>query len=97
MLVVYDIFQFADKPRVNLGQFIDAFDVTFFQCLCNGKDTLGQSGWPVHHPVGEAGVVIAHKSVHALSNHTKTFLDDFFKRTSDRHDFPTDFMLEPMR
>ena len=88
MLVVYDIFQFADKPRVNLGQFIDAFDrVTFFQCLCNGKDTQVSRIGQFIIQIGEAGVVIAYKSVHALSNHTQTFLDDFFKRTSDRHDF----------
>ena len=39
MLVVYDVLQLAQEPRVNLGQLKDAVDgISLFQSLGNGKD-----------------------------------------------------------
>ena len=88
MFVVDNVFQFADEPRVNLGQFVDALDgITFFQRLCDGKDTqVGRIGQFVIQ-VRETGMVIAYEAVHALTNHTQSFLDNLFKRSSDGHDF----------
>ena len=31
--------------------------------------------------------VITYETVHSLTDHTKAFLDDFFERATDRHDF----------
>ena len=88
MFVVDNVFQLADEPRVNLGQFVDALDgITFFQRLCDGKDTqVGRIGQFIVQ-VREAGMVIAYEAVHALTNHTQSFLDNLFKRPSDGHDF----------
>ena len=88
MFVVDNVFQFADEPRVNLGQFVDAFDgISLFQRLCDGEDT--QVGWVGQFvvQVRETGMVIAHEAVHALTNHAQAFLDNLFKRPSDGHDF----------
>ena len=88
MFVINDVLQLADKPRVYLGQVVDALDViAFFQCLCDGEDAeVGRIGKLVIQIV-EFRVVIAYKTVHALPDHAQALLDNLFKRTSDRHDF----------
>ena len=88
MLVVNDILQFLDEPRINFGQFVDAVDgVTLFQSLSDGEDT--QVGWvgQLFVKVVELRVVVAHKTVHTLTNHTQTFLDEFLESATDGHDF----------
>ena len=36
-------------------------------------------------------MVVAHKSVHALTNHSQTFLDHFLEGATDAHDFANRF------
>ena len=79
--------QALQEPDVNLGQLFDALNgITFLQSLCNGKDT--QVGGVLQFVVQilELGVVVAHESVHALSDHTQSLLDHLLERTSDGHD-----------
>ena len=41
-----------------------------------------------YHKLRELAIrIVFHKSVHSLSYHTKTFLDRFFKSTTDSHYF----------
>ena len=88
VLVIHDVLQLTEEPWVNLGQFIDAFDaIAFFQSRCDREDTeVGRVG-EFFVEVFELGVFVTHETVHALTNHTETLLDDFFERTADRHDF----------
>ena len=88
MFVVNDILEFFDEPRVNLGQFVDAVDgVAFLQSLSNGKDAEISRVRQFVVKVVELGVVVAHKTVHALTNHAESLLDEFFEGATDGHDF----------
>ncbi len=87
MLVIYDILQTFDKPSVYLCQFVDAlYAVTLFQSLCDSEDTEVCRVCKFFVKILELSVVIAYKSVHALTNHTETLLDEFFERTTYTHD-----------
>ena len=86
MLQVYDMLQSLQEPLVNLGELLDMVDgVTFLQSLCDGKDTeVGRIGKCILQVV-ELGVVVAHESVHALSDHAETLLNHLLEGASDRH------------
>ena len=88
MLIVNDILQLFDEPRVNLGQLIDAVNgIALFQSLSNSKDA--QIGWigEFFVKVVEFRVVVAHKAVHALTNHAESLLDKLLEGAANRHDF----------
>ena len=88
MLVVHDVLHALQEPRVNLGELVDTVHgIAFFQCLCNGEDTQVGRILQFLVQIVKLGVVIAHESVHALTNHTETFLNQFLETTSDGHDF----------
>ena len=86
MLQVNDVLQTVEEPDVNLCQFLDALHgVPLFQCLGDGKDAQVCRILQGIVQVLKARVVVAHKAVHALANHAKTFLNHLFKRAADRH------------
>ena len=90
--VIYDVFQFVQEPRVDFRQFVDTLDrISFFQCLCYGKDTQIGRVFQLVVKVLEREVVVTYKPVHALSDHTQAFLHNLFKRFTDRHDFADRF------
>ena len=88
VLVIDDVLHPFDEPWVDLREFVQSLDaVAFLQSLGDGEDT--QVGWVRKFlvEVVEACVVVAHKAVHTLSDHTQTLLQHFLERTSDGHDF----------
>ena len=87
-LIINNILQFAEEPRIDLCQFIDAVDrISFFQSLRDGKYTqIGRVG-QFFVKIVKSNIIIPHKSMHSLTDHTETFLNNLFKRTPDRHDF----------
>ena len=67
---------------------MDTFDgVTFFHCLCNGENTQVSRARKLFIKIIKVQFVITYETVHSLTDHTKAFLDDFFERATDRHDF----------
>ena len=88
ILIVYDVLQLAEEPRVNLRQFKDTVDcVAFFQSLGDGEHTQVGGVRQFVIQIIEFHIVIAHKAVHTLTYHTQTFLDNLLERAADRHDF----------
>ena len=87
-LVVNNVLQLAEEPRVDLRQFENAVNsIPFLQGLSDGKHTqVGRMGQFIIQII-EFQTVIAYKTVHALSDHTQPLLDNLLKSTSDRHDF----------
>ena len=61
--------------------------ISFFQSLCDREHTQVSRAGKFFIKVIKMQFVISYKAVHALSDHTKTFLDDFLERATDRHDF----------
>ena len=61
--------------------------ISFFQSLCDREHTQVSRAGKFFIKVVKMQFVISYKAVHALSDHTKTFLDDFLERATDRHDF----------
>ena len=92
MLQVNDMLQSFQEPHINLGQLLDALHaVSLFQCLCNGKDTKVGRILQGIVKVVEMNMVITHESVHALTNHTQSFLNHLLEGTTDRHDLAHGF------
>ena len=76
------------EPHVNLCQFLDALHgISLFEGLCNGEDAEVGGVLQFLFHVVEGGMVVAHKAVHALSNHTQSLLDHLLEGASDGHDF----------
>ena len=88
MLEVNDVLKAVEEPLVNLCEFFDALNgVTFFQRLSDSKHAEVSGVGEFFVKVVKRCVVVAHEAVHALTNHAKTLLNDFFEATADRHDF----------
>ena len=80
MLVVDNVLQLTQEPGIDLGQFVDAVDgITFFQCLCDSEDTQICRMRQFMVEVVEVSTVVAHKAVHALTDHTQPLLNDFLE------------------
>ena len=81
-----DILEFLKEPTVDLCELVQAVDaVTRMQCLREEEDTLvGWSGQSVVEVVHMQLFVLG-KTVHALTNHTKTLLDGILEGTTDSH------------
>ena len=88
VLEIYDVFEFADEPRIDFGEFVNTVDcVAILQRLRNRKNAeVGRVGEFVVE-VGKLGVVVANKTVHTLSNHSQTLLNQFLEGATNRHNF----------
>ena len=92
MFVIDDVFQFAQKPGIDLGQFVDTLHrVSLLECLGNGENTQIRGVGQLIVQIFEADGFISYETVHSLSDHPESLLDDLFERTTDRHDFPDRF------
>ncbi|CDB09433.1 uncharacterized protein BN744_00781 [Bacteroides sp. CAG:633] len=88
MLIIDNILQLAEEPRINLCQIVNAVDrIAFFQSLGNSKNTKISRMRQFVIKIIEMSTVVANKAMHTLANHTQTFLDNFLEATADRHDF----------
>ena len=78
--------QSLQEPHVNLRQLLDALNgVALLQGLGDGKDAqVGGVGQFVVQVV-KLRVVVAHKAVHALTNHAQSLLDHLLERATNRH------------
>ena len=86
MLQVNNVLQTLQEPYVNLSKFLNTLNaIALFQCLCNSKNTQVGGVLQCVVEVVELGMVVTHETVHALTNHTESFLDHLFERTTDRH------------
>ena len=80
MLVVNDILHALNEPRVNLGEVEESlYCVALLKSLSDGEDT--EVGWVGKFlvEVVELDMVVAHESVHSLTNHAETLLKHFLK------------------
>ena len=88
MLNVYNMLQALKEPYVNLCQFFYALHaIAFLESLCNGKDTKIGRILQLMVEILKRSMVVAHKSMHTLSNHSQALLYHLLKRTSYGHDF----------
>ena len=84
--VVDNVFQFLDEPNVDFRQFLDALRcVAFFERFRDSEDAHIGRVAQLLVKVVELKVVIADKSVHSLTNHTKALLHNLLERFADRH------------
>ena len=87
MLQIYDVLQTLQEPHVNLRQFLDALDgVTLFQRLSDGEDTQVGRISQLLVEVLELRVVVAHESVHTLTDHSQSLLYHLLEAATDTHD-----------
>ena len=87
MLQVNDMLQSLQEPHVDLCQQLDALDgVTLLECLGDGEDTEVGGVGKFLLEVVELRVVVAHESVHALTDHAQTLLDHLLDAAADTHD-----------
>ena len=86
MLVIDDVLHLPDEPRIDLGKFIYAlYAVPFLESLGDGEDAQVGRVCQLVVNIFEAGVVIAHKSVHTLTYHPEALLEHLLERTADGH------------
>ena len=85
---INDMFQFVEEPLVNLCQFMDSLDIILRQmhCFRNNKDTLVRRLSKCCINIFNFKDFILYKTMHSLSNHTKSFLNSLLKSTTYRHD-----------
>ena len=85
---LHDVHQLVEEPLVNLGEVVNlVYCVACTHSLRDDEDTLVGRFAQCFVDVFDNQLLVFHETVHALTNHTKTFLDGFFEGTSDGHDF----------
>ena len=85
---IVDINQLLEEPFVNLSEIVDlVYSITLLESLFNHENTLVCWFTKCSVYVVNLELFVFNKTVHALSNHTQTLLNDFFKSTADRHYF----------
>ena len=85
---LHDVHQLVEEPLVYLCQFMNLiYGISSTHCLRDNEDTLVGRFTQCLVDIGNLQFFVFYKSVHALTNHTKTFLDSFFECTADSHHF----------
>ena len=85
---LHDVHQLVKEPFVNLGEVVDLVNsVTGTHCLRDNEDTLVGRFAQGLVDVFDHQFLVFYETVHALTDHTQTFLNSFFESTSDGHDF----------
>ena len=86
MLQIHDVLQTLQEPHVDLRQFFDTLNgVTLFECLGDGEDTQVSRISQLLVEVVELRVVVAHETVHTLTDHTQTLLHHLLETAADTH------------
>ena len=80
--------QFLQEPLVDFSQLMYLVNgITSPESLTDNEDTtIGRFSQSLIN-IWKNQFLIFYKAMHALSDHTKSFLNGFFKSTSDSHDF----------
>ena len=85
---LHDIHQLLQEPFINLSQFVHLIDgVASAKRFRDHENTFIGRFAQGFINVGNNQFFVLHKTMHSLSDHTKTFLDSFFKSASDSHHF----------
>ena len=85
-LQVDNVLQALQEPYVYLRELLDALhSVAFFQSLGNGEDAQVGGVGKLLLEIVKTGVVVAHKTVHALAYHAKTLLNHLLAGAADGH------------
>ena len=100
---VHDIHQLLQEPFINLSQFVHLIDgVAGTKRFRDHENTFIGRFTQGFVNVGDNQFFVLHKTMHSLSDHTKPFLNRFFKSASDSHYFTnrfhgrTQFFINPM-
>ena len=90
--VTVNVFQFLKEPGADFSQIVNLLNgITFFKRCSNGEHAhIGWIGQFVIQ-IFEFQIVVAYKTVHALSDHTQTLLHNLFEALTDGHDFTDRF------
>ena len=88
VLVVNDILELTNEPWIYLCQLVYPVNgISLLECLRNGEYAqVGRVG-ELLVKVVELRMVVAHKAVHALSDHSQSLLYKLLESASDRHYF----------
>ena len=88
LIGLMNLVKLLQEPTIDLGQIMNLVDsVTCLKCLFNNEDTLISRLSQGFIYIINLQFFIIYKAVHALTNHTKTFLNYFLESTSDGHYF----------
>ena len=84
---VDDVLELMEEPAVNLGELVDALDVVVrkVHCLRDDEDALVGRLAEGLVDIGNAEFLVFHEAVHALPDHTQTFLDGLLEIAADDH------------
>ena len=85
---IHYVLQFLQKPFIYLGQLMDlVYGITRTHGFADDEDALvGRLAQSLVH-IGYYQFFILYKAVHTLTDHAQSFLNSFFKGTSDCHYF----------
>ena len=87
-----NVVELLEEPAVNLRQFMDLVDgITLVESLFDDEDSLVGGCLECGIHIVNLQFVVSDESVHALSNHTQTLLDNLFEGASDGHHFAYGF------
>ena len=87
-----DVKQLVQEPAVDFGQFVDLVDgVSGEESLFDDEDALVGGRFEGGFDVVDFQLLVAHKAVHALSNHAQSLLNGLFKSAPDGHHFAHGF------
>ena len=88
LINIDDVFQFFQEPFVNLGEFMYLiYRVILVHSLRYDENTLVGRFTKSSIKVFYLELLILNKAMHALPNHAKSFLNSFFKVTTNSHNF----------
>ena len=80
--------EFLEEPLVDLCKFVNLVDgVALMHSLRDDEHTLVGRLAQSCVDIVNLKFLILYEAMHTLTNHTKTFLDSFFKSASDSHHF----------
>ena len=84
-----NVVQFLQEPPVNLRLFVDFIHrITFVERFGNGKNTtVGRIDQFFVNLLNGNFFLVAYKTVHSDADHPDSFLNGFFERPANRHDF----------
>ena len=88
LINIDDVFQFFQEPFVNLGEFVYLiYCIILVHSLRYDENTLVGRFTESSIKVFNLEFLVLNKAMHALPNHAKSFLNSFFKVTTNSHNF----------
>ena len=83
---VNNTLQAVQEPLIDFGKFIDTvYGVALAECLADSEQTLVGRLLECLVQIGKLDALVLNESVHALTDHTDTLLDNLLKAATYRH------------